>query len=51
MKLTEFEKQILERAFNHINDWSAWDDLEDLDFYDEIQPQILELAKKLGVDF
>ena len=54
-EFTPFEKEILERAFYMVDDYSAWDDLieeEDaaIDFENDIQPQIEELKKKLGIE-
>jgi hypothetical protein len=54
-KFTAFEKEILERAFYAIDDYSAWDDLvededEPMDFENDIKPQIEELKKKIGIE-
>ena len=54
-EFTEFEREILERAFYMVDDYSAWDDLiededDPMDFENDIQPQIEELKKKLGIE-
>lgn len=54
-KFTAFEKEILERAFYVVDDYSAWDDLvededDPMDFENDIKPQIEELKKKLGIE-
>ena len=54
-EFTPFEKEILERAFYSVDDYSAWDDLiededDPMDFENDIKPQIEELKKKLGIE-
>lgn len=51
MKLTKLEKEILERAFEYVNDYFAWDDEYELeDYLAKVEPKIEELAKKLGIE-
>ena len=52
MELTKLEKEILERAFNYVNDYYAWDDEydEESEFLEKVQPKIENLAKKLNID-
>ena len=51
MKLTKLEKEILERAFQYVNDYSAWDGKFDEydDFLEKMQPKIEALMEKLGI--
>ena len=54
-EFTAFEKEILERAFYAVDDYSAWDDLAEdeddaMDFENDIKPQIEELKKKIGIE-
>jgi hypothetical protein len=51
MKLTQLEREILEKAFEFVDDYYAWDDeYEPEDYLEKVQPIIHNLLKKLDTE-